>query len=154
MFIKRGKRGISPLIATVLLIAFAVAIGVMIINLGGKSSKNAGDCTDVNMELQIINSKPVFCYDTLSTQIRFMVKNTGTVDIDELRLLVTSSDLSIDKVQVGDSALKAGDIEAKSSEYVKAGTFKTEIVPVITYAGKQIQCIDKSIASDDLDKCG
>jgi flagellin-like protein len=42
-----GKRGISPLIATVLLIGFAVALGVMIMSITQPLSKD--NCDDLKM---------------------------------------------------------------------------------------------------------
>ena len=43
-----GKRGLSPLIATVLLIGFAVALGVMIMSLTQPIKE--GSCDDVNFK--------------------------------------------------------------------------------------------------------
>jgi flagellin-like protein len=43
-----GKRGISPLIATVLLIGFAVALGVMIMSITQPLAK--GSCGDVTIK--------------------------------------------------------------------------------------------------------
>ena len=149
---KRGKRGISPLIATVLLIAFAVAIGVMLINIGGKAKK-VGDCTEVKIELQTINSKPLLCYDTLNTKLTFMIKNTGSVDIDKIKLLATGEDYSHDEKIIDDSSLTSGSLITKTIDYVKSGKFKIELVPMITYGGKEASCLDKSVAVETIDKC-
>ena len=119
MFIKRGKRGISPLIATVLLIAFAVAIGTMIMNWGKDVVDNVGDCGEVKIELQTINGKPLFCYDPLNTKLNFMIKNTGSVDINNLQMRVTAADFSHEEKQIDDSSLKAGAIMTKNVNYVK-----------------------------------
>lgn len=44
----RGKRGISPLIATVLLIGFAVALGVMIMTITNPLASSA--CNDIQIK--------------------------------------------------------------------------------------------------------
>jgi len=156
MFRKRGvhyKRGISPLIATVLLIAFAVSIGTMIMNWGKDVIANVGDCNDVKLEVQTINGKPLFCYDTLNNKINIMIKNTGSVDIKELRLSVTAADFSHEEKLLSDSSLKSGSIITQNIDFVKSGTFKVEIVPYIVSGGKEKACLDKSLASEAIARC-
>jgi len=46
-----NKRGLSPIIATVLLIAFAVAIGAMIMSWTSDIVKKAPSCEDVPVEI-------------------------------------------------------------------------------------------------------
>ena len=157
MFEKRGRKGISPLIATVLLIAFAVAIATMIMNIGGGILKSSGDCKDVKIEVQTINGKPLFCYDTLNSNINIMLKNTGTTDIDKLKLIVTAADFSHEEKTVDDSAVKAGEIITKNINYVKAGTFTVEIAPVIMSGGKEQVCFPEDrtrrIVAENIEKC-
>ena len=155
MFRKRGKKGISPLIATVLLIAFAVSIGTMIMN-WGRDVPAAEDCKDVKIELQTINGKPLFCYDTLNTKINVMLKNTGNVDVAELRLLVTSasgSDFSKDEKNIENSPIKSGETVVKNIVYVKSGKFKVEIAPIISVGGTEKACLDKSVVAEDIQAC-
>ena len=157
MFRKRGKKGISPLIATVLLIAFAVAIATMIMNVGKDFVSTAsGNCNDVKLEVQTINGKPLLCYDTLSNKINFMLKNSGKVDITSLRLLVTTasgSDFTHDEKAIDDSAVKSGETIIKNIDYVHSGKFKVEIAPVINAGGKSQTCLQQTVAADDIASC-
>ena len=156
MFSKRGvrsKRGISPLIATVLLIAFAVSIGTMIMNWGKDVIANVGDCNDVKLDVQTINGKPLFCYDTLNNKINVMVKNTGSVDVKELHLSVTAADFSHEEKIIDESSLKSGAIITKNIDFLKSGTFKVEIVPYIVSGGKEKACLDKSVVSEAIERC-
>jgi flagellin-like protein len=154
MYRKIGKRGISPLIATVLLIAFAVAIATMIMNIGGGLIKNSGECKDVKMEVQTINGKPLFCYDVLNNNINVMLKNTGSVDIEKLKLIVTSADFSHEEKLIDNSAIKAGAIMTKNINYIRSGTFKVEIAPVISVSGKDQVCFpDTPVVAETIDRC-
>jgi hypothetical protein len=73
----------SPLIATVLLMAFAVALGGMIMNLGGTNPvKSVLDCTAVSLD--IIQ----FCHDDQAINIH--TRNTGDKTIDELTLKIVN----------------------------------------------------------------
>jgi flagellin-like protein len=149
-----SKRGISPLIATVLLIAFAVSIGTMIMNWGKDAIATAGDCKDVKLELQTINDKPLLCYDAINGQINVMLKNTGTVDIDSLKLQITAADFSHDEKIIDDSAIKTGEVLTKNIKYAKSGTFKVELVPIITSGGNQKPCfIDKPVSTEAIESC-
>lgn len=147
-----GRRGISPLIATVLLIAFAVSIGTMIMN-WGKDAVAAGDCTETKLDVQIINDKPLFCYDTLNNKVNVMVKNTGSTDIKMLKMRVITPNFETQDLDIADSAIDSGDIKTKNIDYVRSGTFRVEIIPVIMVGGKERVCSDKNIFVDNIGPC-
>lgn len=89
---KTSKRGVSPLIATILLIAFAVALGSVIMNWGlNLSAQNSDDpCQRVRLELQpIVNAEA--CYGNTGTQgyVNFILENTGTSDISGVSIWLT-----------------------------------------------------------------
>ncbi|MGV8171556.1 MAG: archaellin/type IV pilin N-terminal domain-containing protein [Candidatus Woesearchaeota archaeon] len=147
-----GRRGISPLIATVLLIAFAVAVGVMIMN-GGKKIPTLGDCSETNIQVQMINDKPLFCYDMLNNKVNVMIKNIGSTDIESLRMRVISADFNKEDVEIPDSSIKIGDIVTKNIAYVKSGKFRVEIIPIISIGGKDRICADKYVYVDNIDSC-
>lgn len=151
--LKRGKRGISPLIATVLLIAFAVSIGTLIMNIGKDVLANVGDCTDVTMEIQTINGKPLFCYDESNQKVNMMIKNTGKVDIKYIKLGITTADFNYEELIIEQSTLKAGKTLTKSIDYSRLGNFKTEIIPVITASGKETICLDKALTAETTGPC-
>jgi flagellin-like protein len=150
---KRGKKAISPLIATVLLIAFAVSIGTLIMNIGKDVLANVGDCTDVKIDVQTINGKPLFCYDAENSKVNLMVKNTGAVDIKYLKLGITTADFNHEELSLEDSSLKAGKTLTKSVDYSREGNFKTEIIPVITAAGKETVCLDNTVVTETITSC-
>ncbi len=154
MFEKRGKKGISPLIATVLLIAFAVSIGAMIMSWGKDAFASSGDCTSVKLEIQTINTKPVFCYDTLNNRINFMVKNTGDVDVEMIKLRIINRDLAVEDKNIADSAIAVGGIASKNIDYIHSGKFHVEIIPLIHYGGKEKTCAGQAVVTDDIPACG
>lgn len=151
--LKRGKKAISPLIATVLLIAFAVSIGTLIMNIGKDVLADVGDCTDVKMEVQTINGRPLFCHDSDNDKINMMIKNTGGVDIKYIKLGITTADFNHEEINVDDSDFKAGKTLTKSIDYSREGSFKTEIIPVITASGKETVCLDNAIVAETIGPC-
>lgn len=86
------KRGVSPLIATVLLISFAVALGSVVLNWGRNLdiSKSGDVCSGIKIELRNINELEA-CY-TVSRDdayINFIIDNEGNVRVDGLGILIT-----------------------------------------------------------------
>lgn len=147
-----GRRGISPLIATVLLIAFAVSIGTMIMN-WGKDAVAVGDCSETKLEVQTINEKPLFCYDTLNNKINVMIKNVGSTDVNRLKMRVITPSFSNEDLEITDSAIKSGDIKTKNIDYTHSGKFRVEIIPVISVGGKERVCSEKYVYIDDIGTC-
>ncbi len=97
-----GRKGMSPLIATVLLMAFAVALGGMIMNWssgGGEEVKM--DCSGV--QLQSIK----VCSD--GTGVNMRVRNTGTEVIGALGMTVETGDPNPTLIVIPDSRVGKGE---------------------------------------------
>jgi len=72
----KNKRGISPLIATVLLIGFAVALAAVVMTWGLDFIKSTADTTEQQTENTLI------CATELSFAISNVDLNAGTVTVD------------------------------------------------------------------------
>lgn len=85
------KKGVSPLIATILLIAFAVALGSVVMNWGLNLdlSKSADKCRNVEIKIRNIGVAEV-CFGGFGQNgyINFIIDNTGAVDISGLGIWV------------------------------------------------------------------
>jgi len=149
---RSNRRGISPLIATVLLIAFAVSIGTMIMS-WGKDVASVGDCSETKLEVQVIGGKPLFCYDTLNNKINVMVKNVGSTNVDKLKMRVVAPDFSSEDRDLDDSSIKSGDIMTKNIDYTRSGKFRVELLPIIMVGGKETVCSEKNVYIDDIGSC-
>jgi flagellin-like protein len=86
------KRGVSPLIATVLLISFAVALGSVVLNWGRnlEISKPGDLCTGVELKIREIGDAQI-CYFGSGTEshIKFILDNVGKKDIDGIGIWIT-----------------------------------------------------------------
>jgi len=84
-----NKRGVSPLIATVLLISFAVALGSVVLQWGKSLPiSNLGDiCSGVAMKIRSVNGAEV-CYSGSGQDayINFILDNNGEIDIEGLQI--------------------------------------------------------------------
>ena len=85
-----SKKGVSPLIATILLIAFAVALGSVIMNWG--LNLNIGKENDIcgKVEIKIRSLDAEVCYSGFGANgyINFILDNTGSTDVNGLSIWI------------------------------------------------------------------
>jgi len=84
------KKGFSPLVATILLIAFSVALVSTVINWKGSiGTFNGGTCSKISFDIEILNDLQL-CYkhsaDTV--ELNFLIKNKGSIDIEGMSVLI------------------------------------------------------------------
>lgn len=142
------KKGVSPLIATILLIAFAVALGSVVMNWGlsldlGKSKDS---CRNVEIKIRNIDIAEL-CFGGFGKNgyINFIIDNTGGMDISGLAIWI-----------VGDKGTRFFDLDSilikKGSLYDKKDK---EVSYDFTEFGnmQQIQFIPKIKAGNTMEIC-
>jgi flagellin-like protein len=157
-----SKKGVSPLIATILLIAFAVALGSVIMNWGLNLSLGKSDdlCSSVEFKLRKIESADV-CYGGFGANgyINFIVDNTGKPTIDGLSLwIIGEKDRKI--IDVDDISLKSGFLYDKRdtsigydfNAYGKIDSI--QIIPKINSDGSQKLCTKNAVEAQKIGICG
>lgn len=109
----KGKKAVSPLIATVLLIAFAVALGAVVMNWGSdyvkKTAKSTGEKSDVDIKcttdtyLRIISvaGTPQICLRNTTTpeRVEFTIENGPNVALEGMVVTVIGN-LSINRTTI------------------------------------------------------
>ncbi|MBN2454196.1 hypothetical protein JXB11_01485 [Candidatus Woesearchaeota archaeon] len=163
---RRCKRGVSPLIATVLLIAFAVALGAVVMNWGKsyaqetadtvrtKSDKDVKCSIDVSIEVAKISSTPQICYGGggASGYIFFIVNNAGTKEIEEIELTVIGeNDVYSNSSLTNSSIAIAGSLRKNVSySYNDYGPVKQiRLIPKIDVGGTTVACAGNALEKDD-----
>ncbi len=157
----RAKKGMSPLIATVLLIAFAVALGAMIMNWStdiqpveddsrGVDATN-NPCTDVSFELKEVFGKQLFCYQ--DGKIRFNVENDGFREISGVQLRTIDENLAEVTSDLVGSKLPIGGTFDHQVAFNKDGKVHVELVPYVISGGTKQYCTKKKIVKDILPAC-
>lgn len=142
-----NKRGISPLVATILLIAFAVSIGALIMNWSSSESSSAvlktGTCSVV--ELSMLSS----CQS--DTEISLSLKNSGNS-------LITAVILRSDTGGRIDYFVPSSAIEANTNRVIRVSKndFNKEsfsIIPVINSDSNELSCTSKALTVSSLVVC-
>ncbi|MFH0701601.1 MAG: hypothetical protein V2A62_04140 [Candidatus Woesearchaeota archaeon] len=82
---KHKKKGVTPLMITLLLISFAVAVGVVIMNLGAAEVEEAAECpVSIGLKLAIISGQEQICYDSAKKDIAFTLENGVNIKVEGL----------------------------------------------------------------------
>ena len=100
-----SKKGVSPLVATILLIAFAVALGAVVMSYGssyyeesgsGEAVSGSGEelCGDINLQVHKVNNINQLCYKEQGA-IKFTLINKANKDINKIRMLVTGDEVYV-----------------------------------------------------------
>ena len=143
-----NKRGVSPLIATVLLISFTVALGSVVLNWGRNIdiSKPDESCSGVVINIRGMGDVEV-CYSDSGQEayINFIVDNVGNVDIEGFGIWI-----------VGEKGTKLLDLDNSPIKKGELLDIKDKIVTYDfnTYGNiKYLQFIPKVKTADGIDIC-
>jgi flagellin-like protein len=148
----KNKRGVSPLIATVLLIAFAVALGAVVMNWGrtyvtqtAQDVKSSSDVElaceqDVGLDWVEIGGVDQICYggESSSGFIFFMVKNTESTKIESLGMNVIGSTNVLSNSSINGTSIEKGKVLRKNItyDYSTYGSIDLiELVPEVKIGG-------------------
>lgn len=142
-----NKRGMSPLIATVLLMAFAVALGGMIMNYTSDLDSSGGDeCTNIQLQTN------KFCYD--GEQIQVETRNQGDVVVGSLSLLIDNPSVGSFNVQIPNSRLTSGGGRiSKSIPFSVDGETSVSLMVSIESQGELFECVNPEVAKKPLPDC-
>ena len=151
-----GKKGITPLMATLLLISFAVALGVVIMNFGRAQIESESECS-INIGLQIskVGGETQFCLDRTSNQIFLIVENGINIKVEGLTMNIigtkkaTTQELNDAKIEKAGAYLKYVDYNVNEMGEVR----QIKIIPKVQMYDKELICQEKAIILEDIRDC-
>lgn len=150
------KRGITPIMATFLLISFAVALGVVIMNVGRAQVEEEAECSiEVGLHFAEIEGMQQICYDSVRKALTFTVENGVNVPVEGLVVNVIGTD-------------RAESYELNDAKMVRAGTFlahlqfstptggvvrQVKITPKVILVDEEQICVDKALVTETVRDC-
>ena len=154
----KNKKGISPLIATVLLISFAVSLGAVVMNWGSKiqiSEQNVtAQCGNAYIDFFVLPSgKPDICID--GNQI-LMTVEAMSGKIKDLKIVLNGEKDVISKEKLLEKPIKEGSSARITINYQKQkyGNLKAiKIYPIIGNSEKLKTCVENFITMANLSIC-
>ncbi|MFH0752528.1 MAG: archaellin/type IV pilin N-terminal domain-containing protein [archaeon] len=140
-----NKKGISPLIATVLIIGFTVALGAVVMIWGSGFVKTMQETSEQSMEVSQSCAAAMVGVDNIqpesANRISFMMENVGQTKIDSVIVRITGTD-GVDSVTIK----KGLNVAAKSLFSAKFNpekvglVTKIDIIPNLEINAKQTPC--------------
>ena len=160
-----NKKGVSPLIATVLLIAFAVALGAVIMNWGRgfvqdrtadveeTTEIETGCALDVQLKVSEISGVPQLCYGGSSTEgyVEFTLDNQGRKDVEEIGIVIGGAKSIYQNSTLNNSLIIAGGAHYRnlSFNFDTYGDVKyVRFIPKIKISGVTTSCSGSLVQKD------
>ena len=137
------KKGITPLMATFLLISFAVAVGVVVMNFGQAQVEQQAECAiDINLKFSKISNQDQICFDESRKDIAFTVENGVNIKVEGL-ILNSIGSQKADSLELSDAKIGKAGVYLGHMKYDKAisGNLKQlKITPKVTMYDQEQIC--------------
>ncbi|HII71893.1 TPA: hypothetical protein HA265_04020 [Candidatus Woesearchaeota archaeon] len=178
MSMRSSKKGLSPLIAAVLLIVVVVGIGAVVTGIVRnyvteskqtitEKSSDIKCGVEVDIEVPVVSEEMQICHDSVNNIINFTLENTGTATIDEIQIKFfgTSGFEAIDELSTNGVAIGTWGTGMAAGETLKfnatydsgaVGTLQqVNIIPRVKVVGRtdEAYCTDSSLKFTDINAC-
>lgn len=144
------------MVATILLISFAVALGVGIMTLGRAQVEQEAQCAiDVNLRLISINGTSQICYDDAERVIYFTIENGDNIKVEGLIVNVIGSEKA-ETFELNDAVMeKIGSyVGVIPYDHSTMGEIRQiKFTPEVILFDEEIICIEKSLIIEEIKKC-
>jgi hypothetical protein len=156
IFSLRKRKGMSPLIATALLISFAIAIGVVIMSFGRAQVGLEARCTiDIGLKFAEIGGENEICFDSSKETLSFIVENGVNTPIEGLVVNIIGSE-RVESFDLDDAKIsKAGNYLTKVGFNVGANgeIRQIKILPKVKPFDEIEICSEQALTAENLKAC-
>jgi flagellin-like protein len=140
-----NKKAISPLVATILLVAFAVSIGALIMNWTSSTSGISLPASCSSVDLELLSS----C--TSDTEIVISLQNNAPADISSVLLKDNSG--SMINYRIPGSMIASSESKVFKIQKQEFDSVDFEIIPIVISGIDELVCTSKKIESIFLVSC-
>ncbi|MFH1398925.1 MAG: archaellin/type IV pilin N-terminal domain-containing protein [Candidatus Woesearchaeota archaeon] len=162
-FAKRGvglmhnRKGVSPLIATILLISFAVALGAVVMNVGKTiGGLDSPTCSALGLEILTVGDKQRICFAEKGEKsyVEFTLQNGAKTIIDDLHVSIIGNDVfNIDKVLTEPLGIAAGRRVRIEYNGAVGNVEQVIIIPVVESDGEFVLCDNSKLIVENIGRC-
>ena len=160
----KNKKGMSPLIATIVLIAFAVALGAVVMNIGKTISPEIHggdgpvDCSTVKkLAILEVNGNQKICFADRGAEsyIDFTISNSAPINIEDIHITIFGSEEVFNKETILTNPMKGGEgkrIKIKYDPSYFGSIEQVSITPKITDS-RANECHKQGITLENIQPC-
>ena len=157
--IKSGKKGISPLMATILLLVLAIGLDILVMNWGRATLEENARCSvDLGLKIIELDRQLQICVGGSGENgyIAFIVENGPIVDISELQFRAIGTK-SIYMTEVPESNIPRGYPLEKTLPYnfdLFGNPQQFKLTPKIElFPGEEISCPEQALTIENIRRC-
>lgn len=163
----KSKRGISPLVATLLLIGFAVALGGVVMSWGQniveEGAAGHASCVDVNVKVQSLPGiGEKVCSGGLGAGgfVDFVLENDAPFAVNGLSVWIFGQSFDhsnmVKVTDISELEVKAGEPYAGHVlyDFTRFGTInRVHLVPKVMQKDDYVLCHDQAVVLEDVGSC-
>ncbi len=160
-----NKKALSPIVATVILIAFAIALGLVVMSWGksyieekaefvaGPSDISA--CGYVELDIIKVGGEERVCYNPAQGIIEVFVENGPEIKVDDLQVRIIGSRGIKTLSQILKAPLeKAVSAQLRFNYPADVGDVQQiKITPVLDQKPEPVFCSNQAVVSEDIKQC-
>ena len=151
-----GKKAVTPLMITFLLISFAVAVGVVVMNFGSAQVEAGAECAvDIGLKFSIISGAEQVCYDAAKKDFSFTLENGANTAVSGLVVNVIgktkAESAELNEAKISKAGVYLGHITYDSS--VSGEIRQLKISPKITHFDTELVCTEQAIVLEKVKAC-
>ncbi len=151
-----SKEGITPLMIGFLLVSFAVAVGVVVINLGSAEVEEAAECAvDIGLRFSKIGGEEQVCYDAAKKIFSFSVENGVNINVNGIVVNIIGTQkaesFELNDAKMGKAAVYLGRVpyDTAASGEIRQVKISPKIIPY----DKEEVCIDQAFVVESVKAC-
>ena len=148
------KRGISPIVATLLLISFAIALGVVIMTFGKAQVELEAQCPiNIGLKLANIGGEEQLCYQ--NGELKFTLENGVNINVDGLIVNIIGTNRA-ETFELNDAVMSKAGIFLGNVPYnlASGGEIRqVKISPKIVLYDEEQICPDKALIIEKVRNC-
>lgn len=151
-----SKEGITPLMIGFLLVSFAVAVAVVILNLGSAQVEEVAQCAvDIGLRFSQISGEDQVCYNAAKNIFSFSVENGININVNGLVVNIIGTQkaesFELNEATMGKAAVYLGRVpyDRSASGEIRQVKISPKIIPY----DKEEVCIDQAIVVENLKPC-
>jgi hypothetical protein len=152
----KSKRGLSPLIATGLLIVLAIGLGIIVMNFGRAQIEVAAQCAvDIGLQFTELNAKQQVCLDRVKGQLFFIVENGQQIQVESMHLRAIGEEDVLSQTVDESKIEKLGTIlKYVPYDIEELGTVRQiRLTPTISLYNEEITCSEQALIVENVRDC-
>jgi len=156
MMRKINRKAITPLMVTFLLLSFAGAVGVVVMNLGSAQVEEQAQCAiDIGLKFVSISGVDDICYSSASKELQMTIENGVNIKVEGVIVNIIGTEKA-ESFELNDAkVIKAGSYQGrvKYDSSVSGTIRQVKVVPkVVMYDAEEI-CTEQALIAENIREC-